>query len=414
MSINNTLKELLKETSEEIATKFNKEIELKYYNDNNEIYYLTNIIKELNKMVYINSKELFNRIKEKIIRNNIIKNIDLLEDNTIKITIKEEYLIERLKRILKEDKDYGKNNIGNNKKINIELSIIDEVIDINKSLNTIITIDNYSRILSYCGYDIEKEIYINNNNIDKEEIKILLDKYRIYIDRYSDNKEIEDSYQIEDLLNKIRYQNICYIDNNSLLLCNKELIDNMGNYTDFAKYLTHIYEKYNNYEKIVIYNNDRSIEEALKLLNLDLEKIKINNIEEKNIIQENINYTRYKCIINEESEKNLIKITTYINKINKCMKSIENNKEVYNNANNNIIYNIINKLTDFEDIIIESYQKEDLKIIIDYLLELISLINIIIERKSFNNINILNMFNASKIVINNSLNIIGLIPIDEI
>ena len=138
MSINNTLKELLKETSEEIATKFNKEIELKYYNDNNEIYYLTNIIKELNKMVYINSKELFNRIKEKIVRNNIIKNIDLLEDNTIKITIKEEYLIERLKRILKEDKDYGKNNIGNNKKINIELSIIDEVIDINKSLNTII------------------------------------------------------------------------------------------------------------------------------------------------------------------------------------------------------------------------------------------------------------------------------------
>ena len=268
--------------------------------------------------------------------------------------------------------------------------------------------------MSYCGYDIEKEIYINNNNIDKEEIKILLDKYRIYIDRYSDNKEIEDSYQIEDLLNKIRYQNICYIDNNSLLLCNKELIDNMGNYTDFAKYLTHIYEKYNNYEKIVIYNNDRSIEEALKLLNLDLEKIKINNIEGKNIIQENINYTRYKCIINEESEKNLIKITTYINKINKCMKSIENNKEVYNNANNNIIYNIINKLTDFEDIIIKSYQKEDLKIIIDYLLELISLINIIIERKSFNNINILNMFNASKIVINNSLNIIGLIPIDEI
>ena len=415
MSIKNTLKKLIKESIDIIFPNYNNEIELTYYNDNKDIYYISNIIVELDKKLYITDKEIFNRIKEKLNNQKIIKDIELLPDNNIKIFLKEEYLIEKLDKIINLDKDYGKNNLGNNQKINIELSILDKDIDINKHINTIINIDNKSRIMNYCGYEIEKEIYINNDK-DNNKIKELTDNYRVYIDKYTNNKEIEDNYQIEDLLNKIRYYNICSIENNSILLNTKEkevLIDDYGNYTDYFKYLTHIYENYNNYDRLIIINNIE-IKEALNLLNLDLDKIEIYNLEEKEIQEDSINYIRYNSIINETDDKNLIKITKFNSKIDKIIRNIENKKEDYNNINNNIIYNIINKLTDFEDIIVESYKKDNLKIIITYLVELISLINILIERKSFFNPNIIKMFKSSKIVINNSLNIIGLIPIDEI
>ena len=114
------------------------------------------------------------------------------------------------------------------------------------------------------------------------------------------------------------------------------------------------------------------------------------------------------------NNKNYNKIITINYKINKTIKIINNNIDNYNNINNNITYNIMNKLISFEDIIIKSFNNKEPKLLLNYSLELINLLNIIIESNSFDNSNIIKIFNSSKIIISIVLKLTGLIPEDEI
>ena len=260
MSIKNTLKDLLSQCIDIPL----EDIKIRLENNTNEIYYTSNIILILEEKLNQNSDIIYKTIKNNIKSNEIIEDLDLLENKLLKITIKKDYLIKNLNKILEKNAEYGKNNIGNNQSINIELFINN--FEIENYIKTIINIDNISRIMEFSGYNIEKEIYINDVNYIQleEKIKEKLDNYRIYIEKYSNNKNLEEEYLIEDVLNKIRYSANCYIEENNIIIKNideesKEkyiLIDNQGNYTDFSKYIAHIYEKYkNNYDNIIIYTD---------------------------------------------------------------------------------------------------------------------------------------------------------------
>ena len=291
--------------------------------------------------------------------------------------------------------------------------------------------------MQYCKFDIEKEIFFIEDKTDYDIIKKQLDNYRIYIEKYSNNIEITNDYIIEDLINKIRYTDKCYIEDNKLLIKNiddnpKEqflLINENGDYTSFSKILTNLYKIYKEgYKEIYIYSNlitnncIDNIEEIFNSLNIDINLSKMNTILDNIQLDSISNINKIRYIIasnNNESnnqiiEKNLYKITTFNNKLDITIKKITNNIDQYNNINDNITYNIMNKLIEFEDIVIKAVKEKNPNIIITYSLELISLINIIIDSKSFNNPNIINLFEATKIVNNKILKIIGLIPQDEI
>ena len=91
----------------------------------------------------------------------------------------------------------------------------------------------------------------------------------------------------------------------------------------------------------------------------------------------------------------------------------------YGYLNNDITYTILNKLCEFEDIVIISSTKKDPHLITNYIYELATLFHsfytkekIITEDETYTNERI-NLLLAIKIVINNALNLIGIIPREE-
>ncbi len=160
------------------------------------------------------------------------------------IKIKTNYLIDNLNTIIEKNKNYGKTNIGNNKKINISLIAdnFNDLLSINY-LREIIYIDNLERIFTSQGYTVTKEIYINNsselintqiNNLQLDyllntkynTIIKLLDKYRINFNKYIDKTTLTNQNLIEPTLTKIKYTNSCYINNEKLCLKTTDYLSN--------------------------------------------------------------------------------------------------------------------------------------------------------------------------------------------
>ena len=432
MSIKDTLKELLYRSIINFYKININNINIVLNNDNYP-YYSTDICKELKKDLNISYEEIFNKINNNL-KKDIINTITITNEGIIKIFLQKDYLYKFLNIILEEQDNYGSVNIGNNKKINIEIETYYSDILEQKNLNSLIHIDTISRIMEYCGYNVFKEIYIKDQESLNEELindlKKTLDINRIYIEKYSTNKDITDNYLIEDVLAKLRYTNKCYIDDNNLLIENIDkksnkkyiLINNNGIYSNFSKHLTHVYEKFNNdYQEIILYNNNltnynNNLIESIKLLNKDISKLKINISYDHNIFYiDDINKKRYIYMLENYKlpyKNNIDKITQVISKINKTIKKI-NNIEKYNNINDNITYNIINKLVEFKDIILLSCKYKEPILLINYLEELINLTYFIIDEEIYTD-NTSNILKSSKIIINNIFKLLGLIPTEEL
>jgi len=158
-------------------------------------------------------------------------------------------------------------------------------------------------------------------------------------------------------------------------------------------------------------------------------------VEDINIIDElSINDIRYLFALQKENETIEINLDTkdntnsimYIENANIIIhKILSNYKKKITKVNNfstldsELAYIILNKLYEFEDIVIKACLKQMPHLICDYLYELVNLFNeyykkeqIITEDEVYTNER-LNLLLAIKIVINNAFNLIGIIPREE-
>ncbi len=172
----------------------------------------TNLAMELCKKLKKNPKEIAELIVSNIEKGNIIDSINIAGAGFINFTINKDYLFNGINKIIELDKDYGRSNIGNNKKINIEYVSANPtgLLHVGTARGASYG-DNLSRILSFSGYDVTREYYINDggNQINNLGLSI-----------------------------KARYDNICNLDTSMPEdgYHGKEIID-------IAK---SIYDKYNN------------------------------------------------------------------------------------------------------------------------------------------------------------------------
>lgn len=383
--------------------------------------------------------------------------------------LKEEYLL-NINNIIENNRNYGRNNIGNSKKIILEFLSpnLPEFLTINEG-REIIYIDNLARILSFCGYDVMKEYYIqdSDDNLENmEKIKKDLDIFRINFEKYTYESDLNKNCLIENTLSELRYTNACYINNNSMCLkiSNYEakedlnLIKEDGSYANILSIITH----YNDivkkqYDKIITTKNMNnpikfdSIKASLKILGQNTDNIDIKNIKDVNLIGTNvdlnlmnlikkidINTIRYfltSSSIGDSINLNIdLSIATskenpiyYIEDINAKICTILANhrqkiKKVdkFTTLNTKMSYNILKSLYDFQNIIIESCKKNSPTILTNYIYELTKLFDlydsnekIITEDEIYTNER-LNLLLAIKIVLNNALNLIGIIPREEI
>lgn len=538
MSIKQEVQEILKKSLTNLQIDYEKEIEVSIPKDKNHGDYSTNIALSLAKSLKDNPTNIANKIKDNI-QSEIISKIEVLSPGFINIFISEQYLLKSINTIIKENTNYGKSNLGQGKKVNIEFVSANPTGILHLGHGRGATYgDNLARIMTFTGYDVTKEYYVNdagnqmNNlgisikvryqnlyNIDatlpedgyhgqeiidiakkiKEEyqdtklnedipffkkygLNILLDKikkdldiYRVNFDVFSSEQSLYDRGLVEKVITKLKNDNHCYIEDGALWLKtmdygdekNRVLIKSDGNYTyllpDIAYHCDKIERGFD--ELIDVLGADHHgyidrLKASLEMMGKDSGILYIKILQMVRLIKDNeelklskrtgktvtlseiieevgVNATRYLFssksldtqldfnidLALKQNSENPVYYIEYANaricSILKKSKNIATNIDQYQTLESQYIYNILNKLNEFKDIVETSASKKAPHIIANYVYDLASLFHTYYNQEKIVTEDIqytserINLLKAIQIVINNSLNLIGIIPREE-
>lgn len=538
MSIKQEVQEILKKSLTNLQIDYEKEIEVSIPKDKNHGDYSTNIALSLAKSLKDNPTNIANKIKDNI-QSEIISKIEVLSPGFINIFISEQYLLKSINTIIKENTNYGKSNLGQGKKVNIEFVSANPTGILHLGHGRGATYgDNLARIMTFTGYDVTKEYYVNdagnqmNNlgisikvryqnlyNIDatlpedgyhgqeiidiakkiKEEyqdtklnedipffkkygLNILLDKikkdldiYRVNFDVFSSEQSLYDRGLVEKVITKLKNDNHCYIEDGALWLKtmdygdekNRVLIKSDGNYTyllpDIAYHCDKIERGFD--ELIDVLGADHHgyidrLKASLEMMGKDSGILDIKILQMVRLIKDNeelklskrtgktvtlseiieevgVNATRYLFssksldtqldfnidLALKQNSENPVYYIEYANaricSILKKSKNIATNIDQYQTLKSQYTYNILNKLNEFKDIVETSASKKAPHIIANYVYELASLFHTYYNQEKIVTEDIqytserINLLKAIQIVINNSLNLIGIIPREE-
>ena len=539
MSIKKELQEIIKNSLEINNISFPLEniiIEIPKSETNGN--YSTNISLLLSKELHQNPMDIAEKIKDKISSKDIEK-VEIARPGFINIFLTKEKLEKELNKVLTDNKNYGKNNTGLGKKVNLEYVSANPtgILHIGHGRGATYG-DNLSRIMDFCGYNITREYYINdagnqmnnlgisikerykelcgesfeipedgyhgkeiieiaksiytkNGNTKLEEdieyfkqeglnvllsqIKKDLDKFRVNFDVFTSEQMLYDKGYIEKVLNIFKKNKECYVEDNALWLKtsnygdekDRVIVKKDGNYTyllpDIAYHTNKIERGFD--ELIDVLGADHHgyinrLKGALEILGYDSsilnikilqmvrlikdgEEVKISKRTGKTItlndlIEEvGVNATRYffaSKSLDTQMDFDLDLATKnsndnpvyYIEYANARITSILNNykqelkpQEKYNTFKEQLSYTIMNKLMNFEDTVIAASEKKQPHLICNYVYELATLFHsyygiekFITEDKEYTKERMI-LLTAIKIVINNSLNLIGIIPREE-
>lgn len=538
MSIKQEVQEILKKSLTNLQIDYEKEIEVSIPKDKNHGDYSTNIALSLAKSLKDNPTNIANKIKNNI-QSEIISKIEVLSPGFINIFISEQYLLKSINTIIKENTNYGKSNLGQGKKVNIEFVSANPTGILHLGHGRGATYgDNLARIMTFTGYDVTKEYYVNdagnqmNNlgisikvryqnlyNIDatlpedgyhgqeiidiakkiKEEyqdtklnedipffkkygLNILLDKikkdldiYRVNFDVFSSEQSLYDRGLVEKVITKLKNVNHCYIEDGALWLKtmdygdekNRVLIKSDGNYTyllpDIAYHCDKIERGFD--ELIDVLGADHHgyidrLKASLEMMGKDSGILDIKILQMVRLIKDNeelklskrtgktvtlseiieevgVNATRYLFssksldtqldfnidLALKQNSENPVYYIEYANaricSILKKSKNFATNIDKYQTLESQYIYNILNKLNEFKDIVETSASKKAPHIIANYVYDLASLFHTYYNQEKIVTEDIqytserINLLKAIQIVINNSLNLIGIIPREE-
>ena len=123
----------------------------------------TNVAMQLTKVLKDNPRNIAEKIVSIIRNNENIEKVEIAGPGFINIYLIDEYVFSGLASIIKSDEDYGRNNFGKNKKINIEFVSANPtgILHLGTARGASYG-SNLANILSFSGYDVTKEYYIND------------------------------------------------------------------------------------------------------------------------------------------------------------------------------------------------------------------------------------------------------------
>lgn len=539
MSIKTKLTSMLKKSLDKLNIELENDIVIEKPAKKENGDYSTNIALTLTKKLHQSPMEIATSIKENLEKEDVIEDIQIASPGFINIYLKKEYLLSYINKIITENKNYGKNNIGNNKKINIEFVSANPtgILHIGHGRGATYG-DNLARIMNFSGYDVTKEYYVNDagnqmNNLGisiKERYKELcglecnlpengyhgkeiidlakkiyeeygnqklesdieffkqqgletllsqikkdLDRYRVNFNIFTSEQSIYDKCLVEDVLSKLRNSNQCYVKDDALWLKTTQygdekdrvLIKSDGNYTYLTPDIAYHIDKINRgYDELIdVLGSDHHgyinrLKAALTMLGKDSNILDIKILQMVRLIKDGeelklskrtgktitlmelvdeigVNATRYffsshsldtSMDLNidlalKQSNENPVYYIEYANaRICSILKKYHKKPiplEQYVNLNSKETYTILNKLIEFEDIVISSAKKESPHIIANYIYDLATLFHsyyakdkIITEDEKSTEEKI-NLLLAIQIVIQNALDLLGIIPREE-
>ena len=163
MSIKTTLSRTIKKSLEKLNIEIENEIIIEKPNKKENGDYSTNIALTLVKKLKKNPMEIAKLIEENIELTDMIEKIEIANPGFINFYLKPEFLLNQINEIITQKNEYGKNNFGNHKKINIEFVSANPtgILHIGHGRGATYG-DNLARILDYSGFDVTKEYYVND------------------------------------------------------------------------------------------------------------------------------------------------------------------------------------------------------------------------------------------------------------
>ena len=542
MSIRNSIQHIIKCSLENIELPIelqqeNIMVERPAKKENGD--YSSNIALTLTKVLKKSPMVIAEEIKNNIIDNDMIEEIKIAAPGFINFYLKKDFLLSQINKIIEEDRNYGKNKLGNNKKINIEFVSANPtgILHIGHGRGATYG-DNLARIMSFSGYDVTKEYYINdagnqmynlgisikerykeicgldwelpesgyhgkeiidlaksiyeeyNTKVLEEDVEFFkqkglekllaqikkdLDKYRVNFNVFTSEQSLYDKCLVDDTLNKLRYSDNCYINEDALWLKtsnygdekDRVLIKSDGNYTYLTPDIAYHVDKINRgYEEIIdVLGADHHgyinrLKAALTMLghNSDIVNIKIlqmvrlikdgdelklskrtgKTITLMDLVDEiGVNATRYFFASHsldtsmdfnidlalKESNENPVYYIEYANaRICSILRNYHKKPEKldkYTAIKSEEAYTILNKLTEFEDVVISASARKEPHLIANYIYDLATLFHSFYAKEKIITDNELetkekiNLLLAIQIVIQNALNLLGIIPREE-
>ncbi len=164
--IKNDLLNLIKPVFEEAGVSTEKlQVEKSNHAD-----YTTNIALKLGKLGnYQNPEEIANFLVAKIQKNEVLEKAIVAKPGFINFELSRKYLAQNLQKIIEENEDYGKNQVGKGQKVQIEFISANPTGPLTLGNGRgAFTGDVLAKVFELSGFDIEREYYINDrgNQID--------------------------------------------------------------------------------------------------------------------------------------------------------------------------------------------------------------------------------------------------------
>lgn len=165
MNLKEQIKEMIKSALNELYIKFDPEnIVVEVPKKREQGDFSTNIAMQLTKVLKDNPRNIAEKIVEVLSKNtNKIKTIEIAGPGFINIYLNDEYVFSGISNVIKQGENYGSSSIGKKEKIDIEFVSANPtgILHLGTARGAAYG-SNLANIMSFAGYDVTKEYYIND------------------------------------------------------------------------------------------------------------------------------------------------------------------------------------------------------------------------------------------------------------
>ena len=125
--------------------------------------YSTNIAMRLAKELHDNPFNIATSLKEELEKDELVKQVDVIRPGFINFFIKEDSLSKVIKNVIALDKDFGRSDLNKGKNVMVEYVSANPTGDLHLGhARGAAYGDSLTRILSFSGYDVLREFYVND------------------------------------------------------------------------------------------------------------------------------------------------------------------------------------------------------------------------------------------------------------
>lgn len=164
MNLKQVIKNIISNALKELEIDYDEsKIVVEIPKDRNNGDFSTNIAMQLVKILKMNPRKIADKIVGAIKDKEEIKNVEIAGPGFINIYLDDAYVFSGVKSVIEKDFDYGRSTIGNNEKVDIEFVSANPtgILHLGTARGAAYG-SNLANILSFAGYDVTKEYYIND------------------------------------------------------------------------------------------------------------------------------------------------------------------------------------------------------------------------------------------------------------